>query len=567
MRKVRIAALVAVIATLALVMQSFPVSYAQTADVCTPANLNAPTPVGTPTPFGTPTPVPGPLVVSAATGTPKHALVLFLDGGHPELYTPQNAPNINALAKIGTSYTQAQASFPSDSMPNIIGAFTGATFAAQGIIYDYFYDRKMGQHVQIDEVQAPAGLKPTDLIRVPTLFQAAKAKGLRTAFISKHPAYCILNGPTAGGRGIDDFQAPEIATWQGSQSTYDQMTFDILRSQIKSANPPDIMGLYILAPSGAEKKLGQGITSTQTLKTIKLEDDEIGQTVTALKDAGMYNDTVIIITADHGNTPTPTNIKESAIKDFLAANNMPLLQDSHDDLYQVYLKDSSQAQAAMDLLSKPENKAKFGVDHFLTQADLKNMDANPADRTPDFIVIPTEGVVYSDSPKAAEHGGISQADLNIPLIISGPGIKQGVTLDDKVKIQQIAPTLAQLLGLNMPSATFPALTGAMSSSPTAGATPTAMAAGETPTAAMAMTSTATMAGETPTAAIAQPTAIMQPTAMVQPTAMMQPTATSGGNTPNLPHTGNGSNFIWLLLVALLALAGGFAARRANKVAR
>ncbi len=41
----------------------------------------------------------------------------------------------------------------------------------------------------------------------------------------------------------------------------------------------------------------------------------------------------------------------------------------------------------------------------------------------------------------------------------------------------------------------------------------------------------------------------------------------GGSMPMLPQTGNSSDFRWLLFVALLTLAIGFAARRANKVIR
>ncbi len=479
---------------------------------------------------GSPTPIPPPLVVQAASGTAKHALVLFLDGGHPELYTPENAPNINALAKIGTSFTAAQASFPSDSMSNILGTFTGASFTEQGILYDSYYDRKLGMHIQLDEsVSLPAGAKPTDMVLVPTLFQAAKAKGLRTAFISKHPAYSILNGPTAGGQGIDDFQGPEIAEWKGTQSTYDQMTFDILRAQIKSSTPPDLMGLYILAPSGAQKKIGQGITSTATLQAIKLEDDEIGQTVTALQDAGLYNDTVIIITADHGNTATPRNIPEDgagSIADFLTSNNIAVIEGGHDDLYMTYLKDSSQTQAAVNLLSKAENKEKFGVDRILTEADMKTLGAAPTNRTPDFVVIPTEGIVYSNKAKAAEHGGISLADLNVQMIISGPGIKQGAVVSEPVKVQQIAPTLAQMLGLSLPTASFKPLSAALSGNAQAAASPT--------------------------------------TGMM----MSSPTAVMGGSNPGLPRTGNAdSSLLWLALLALVFSSLGLSVRRKVRASR
>lgn len=402
-------------------------------------------------------------VIRAVTGTPKHALVIFIDGGHPELYTPEHAPTITALGKLGTIFTAASVGFPSDSMSNIVGAFTGATFTENGLLYDYFYDRKFGQTIQLDETpKLPDGVKPTDLMLKPTLFQAARAKGLRTAFISKHPAYSILNGPTAGGPGIDDFRGPEIADWKGTQSEYDAMTFGLLREQILSGTPPDIMGLYALAPSGAMKT--SGVDSADTVTAIKFIDDQIAQTIAALQIAGSYDDTVIVITADHGNTPTPKWIPQEgtgSISAFLEMNGIPVVHVTPDDLYMVYLKDESQTNAAIDLLSKPENRTPFGIDHILTQDDLKSMDAAPVDRTPDFVVIPTEGIVYAKKAKAAEHGGITAADLQVPLVLAGPGVKAGAVVADPVRIQQIAPTLAALLGLGLPTATFPPLAGGM----------------------------------------------------------------------------------------------------------
>lgn len=411
-----------------------------------------------------------------ATGTPKHALVIFIDGGHPELFTPNNAPTITALASFGASFSKAFVGFPSDSMSNIVGAFTGTTFTEDGILYDYFYDRKLGQTIELDETpKLPAGVKPTDLVLKPTLFQAAKAKGLRTAFISKHPAYSILNGPTAGGAGIDDLQTPEIADWKGTQTEYDAMTYGLLRGQILSATPPDVMGLYALAPSGAMKK--KGIDSPETVAAIKFEDDQIAQTIAALQVAGIYDDTVIVITADHGNTATPKWIAQEgdgSISAFLEAKGIPVLHVTPDDLYMVYLKDESQTKAAIDLLSAPENKTQFGVDHILTQDDLKSMGAAPVDRTPDFVVIPTEGIVYAAKAKAAEHGGISTADRRVPLMLSGPGVKTGAVMSEPVRIQQLAPTLAALLGLDLPTATFAKLAGILAmESATPVATPSA----------------------------------------------------------------------------------------------
>src|SRR5882757_9588592 len=49
---------------------------------------------------------------------------------------------------------------------------------------------------------------PHQYIKVNTVFQVARAHGLRTAWSDKHPAYEILNGPS--GQGVQDLFTPEI---------------------------------------------------------------------------------------------------------------------------------------------------------------------------------------------------------------------------------------------------------------------------------------------------------------------------------------------------------------------
>ena len=49
---------------------------------------------------------------------------------------------------------------------------------------------------------------PHSYLKVNTIFEVARAAGLRTAWSDKHPAYEILSGPS--GTGIDDLFTPEI---------------------------------------------------------------------------------------------------------------------------------------------------------------------------------------------------------------------------------------------------------------------------------------------------------------------------------------------------------------------
>jgi hypothetical protein len=69
-------------------------------------------------------------------------------------------------------------------------------------------------------------------------------------------------------------------------------------------------------------------------------------------------------------------------------------------------------------------------------------------RTPDIIVQPNIGAIYStSSKKQAEHGGFAFDDTNVMLLVSNPSIK-AKTVTSFVETMQVAPTILQALGLD-----------------------------------------------------------------------------------------------------------------------
>ena len=69
-------------------------------------------------------------------------------------------------------------------------------------------------------------------------------------------------------------------------------------------------------------------------------------------------------------------------------------------------------------------------------------------RTPDIIVQPNVGVVYTGSlKKQSEHGGFSHDDTNVMLLIASPSL-QAKTVTSYVETTQVAPTILSILGLD-----------------------------------------------------------------------------------------------------------------------
>src|SRR5881392_2508848 len=166
----------------------------------------------------------------AATNPARYAFLVFLDGGHPELYTATTAPFLTSLKASGASYTNAQAQAPADSVTSIMGAFTGTDATHHGFPYEVFWDRQYNHLIELDKktVLPPQIKEARNVGRACTLFQAAKKKGLTTAFISKYPAYSILNGPNTcpiyRNPGLDNLQTPSFSS--GATQAYDLANFN-----------------------------------------------------------------------------------------------------------------------------------------------------------------------------------------------------------------------------------------------------------------------------------------------------------------------------------------------------
>ena len=77
---------------------------------------------------------------------------------------------------------------------------------------------------------------------------------------------------------------------------------------------------------------------------------------------------------------------------------------------------------------------------------LPSQGADP--RTPDIVVVPNVGVVYTGSTKKqSEHGGFALDDTNVMLLVSNPSIRAR-TINTFVETTQVAPTVLKILGLD-----------------------------------------------------------------------------------------------------------------------
>jgi hypothetical protein len=241
---------------------------------------------------------------------------------------------------------------------------------------------------------------------------------------------------------------------------------------------PNIFGMNFQAVSIGQKLIENGVKggyldaaatpSQPLLGEIKYVDGAIGQFVAELKKQNLLQSTTIIITAKHGQSPIDPN-RFSPIPGGTGTNGAPpssilgpsYLPDSElnqigpteDDISLLWLKTGTSASTAVDLL---ENKAsEAGIGQIFDGAYLEAQYDKPGlpweggdPRTPDIIVQPHVGVIYTGSTKKQEeHGGFAQDDTNVMLLVSNPSLHER-TITSFVETTQVAPTILEVLGLN-----------------------------------------------------------------------------------------------------------------------
>ena len=341
-----------------------------------------------------------------------------------------------------------------------------------------------------------------------TIFEVVRGEHGLTAWADKHPAYDIVNGPS--GKGVDDLYTPEITNAPGFDNTVsvvctamnDELKVQAILNEIHgkthdgkpAKGTPTVFGMNFQAVSVGQKLEidnkggscaadtdptingkpggyldGLGTPTAVLAFGFKKTDEALGDMIKALKSEGLYESTLFIVTAKHGQSPiNPVKVnKPGHFADLVAAlpdaATSPAAQAiasanacasgpcgfvQDDDIALIWLQDQSQTAAVAAYLNANAN-ALF-IDEVMAGRELTLKFRNPLKetRTPDIIVQPIYGTIYTGSSKKnAEHGGFSFGDTNVGLIVSNPDIEHQV-VKTPVATSQVAATILQALGID-----------------------------------------------------------------------------------------------------------------------
>jgi len=361
-----------------------------------------------------------------------------------------------------------------------------------------------------DPAKGCAPVYPWDFIRVNTMFGVIHAAGGYTAWIDKHPSYSVVSGP--GGKGLDDYYSPEVSSavvplpgvttlqgapcdpirdtvgssaWNASFENiqcYDAIKVHALMNQIAGkthsgapAVVPSVFGMNFqsvyVGQSVNEAGVAAGgyqnaaaLPTSELLGEIEYVDAAIGEIVKSFKDAGIYDSTLVIVTAKHGESPidptryvangsnTPATLMGTMIPFSESPLNTTGIGATEDDVSVLWLKKGVSVTSAVQILESSASEIGMGEIYYgptiAPNYNVGGWGPGQDSRTPDIIVTPNEGMTYSGSTSMiGDHGGFAHDDTNVMLLVSNPGFAAR-TVSNSTTTTQVAPTIVKALGLS-----------------------------------------------------------------------------------------------------------------------
>ena len=426
----------------------------------------------------------------------KHVVLISIDGfaAYHLLNEDLELPNIRGLIKQGVWYSASETVFPSVTHPSHTTILTGVSPRRHGVLSNGMTNRDTGENFH------PTNKPRTEIVKVPTLFDAAKKMGLKTAGFywpetKDDPSvdFNIAGARTPDGRIDVSATKPQVLKELRDAGVPIDLYFDWRKTELAGAGDvvltnaaayvikahrPNLLAIHLLVTDHTQHKYGPHHYKSQW--ALSRADYCVGLLREAVASAGLSDETVFVVTADHGfhSVFYQLNVRpafaEAGLLDkvWLRGGGWTIAVTEKDKFDSA--RDQPVLERTLSKLLEHENIARI-----IRPEDFHSLGQPRYEEDPhalgQYLIIPDidTHLVANDSsssmerrPKASPshgHGYLPQHPrMYTSLVLAGPGVKTGVTLP-KARNLDIAPTIAALLGLEFGNTEGSPLNEALSS--------------------------------------------------------------------------------------------------------
>jgi predicted AlkP superfamily pyrophosphatase or phosphodiesterase len=408
----------------------------------------------------------------------NHVVIISLDGfagwALDDPYLP--LPTLRRLAERGAVARGMRPVNPTVTWPNHTSMITGVTPAKHGVLFNGILVRAPGVAPRIEPWR-----DKKEMVRAPTLYDAAHARGLTTAQVDW---VAILNAPTItwefperpdpkGQIARELVQAgviseKDLAEFGTRNIVYRDHIWTSAAAHILRQHRPNLLMFHLLNLDSTQHRYGPRTPAAMT--TMAYHDSQVGRIIQTLEETGLMSRTTVFVVSDHGFKAVKRQIRPNAA--FMKAGLLTV-QDGKVTKTEAYsvpeggtamvyvtvpdpsgalLKRVRQALTGIEGIDTVIEPAEFGRLGLPRPEDNEQMAALflTAKEGYSFTGDPNEPVTV-DAPAGSlgSHGYIAtDPDLRALFIASGRGVKPATTLD-VVDTIDLAPTAARLLGVDL----------------------------------------------------------------------------------------------------------------------
>lgn len=336
----------------------------------------------------------------------------------------------------------ARSVYPAHTCTNFTTIMTGTGAAQHGIVGN----DTLGE----DGMSSMKNIRP-EMIRVPTLFQYAAAAGKKTAFVSGKDDMLSLFAEgldigVSNKRRTDDLSAPPEPADSSNDGEYFRYNLELADWVFESLftvlerEEPDLTVVNIQSADYIGHRFGPG--SEEMTACIRAVDERLGELYRKMEKAGMLEDTAVIVTADHGMTPSEKAIPLTALS-FMNFPTAGVVIDGRNGYIWYGGEDREAVIAFYENVEGIRNVFERDSD------EAAALQVNYADG-PDLFLETEPGYVFLPEPMISlyrgQHGSRDDSDTVIPIICFGAGIPPGTGIEAS-DLRCIAPMACALMDL------------------------------------------------------------------------------------------------------------------------
>lgn len=408
----------------------------------------------------------------------KHVIIISLDGIYEDDFEKMcNKSAFKELKSKGAYSKEVTTIYPTLTYPIHTSIITGVYANKHGVIHNN--DLQPGV-----ESNKQSWFWYSNEVKRESLFDLAYERNMKT---------CSLFWPVTGNGKIT-YNIPEILALEGENQSLKILkagtTNYLLRQELKYSNirdgikqpaldkfttkvavdtiinkKPNLLAMHLVAVDYLRH--GFGVWSKEADDALDVYNDSILEVIDATKKAGTYDDTIFVITTDHGLVDVNTNVY---INNILEKNGFITREEGNIEYTAysqstglgafIYVKNNDEivinkVQSLFENLSKDK---KYGIDKVFTKEELRSLNA---DESYAFALEAKTGFSFKDDftdyyikhqkdmgEKYATHGysPLKEGYKNV-FMICGEQIKDNYNIG-KMSIVDIAPTVADLLGMS-----------------------------------------------------------------------------------------------------------------------